>query len=140
MPATIILDTDFLIKITNDPLPKFDYQRVSNEYSFATIPAVISELKGLRRHRTLKTARRAGNALRALADTGTVKVLEESEREEEGSEADARLIELADESGDFIIATMDHSLLSLLEKNGAAYLTLRNNRPLFKAARKEQRI
>src|SRR5579884_2060165 len=58
----IVLDTDFLIKITNDPLPKFD-RAILERSNLATLSYVIDELKGLLNNERRKTASRARRAL-----------------------------------------------------------------------------
>lgn len=137
--STIVLDTDFLIKISNDPLPSLDLREIARQYTLSTIPQVMTELEGLTHHKEKKTARRARNAFNVLKDNQSptnikIEILKEP-RAQEGGEADLELMELARKSN-LTIATLDHSLLSKLDIEGLNYLTLRNDRPLLK----EQRI
>jgi len=138
----LVFDTDFLIKVANDPIRRLDLKQLASEYTIATIPGVVSELEGLTHHREKKTARRAANTLRVLEESRSqikVKVLEESRAK--GAEADMALVELARNSeGDATIATMDHSLLSRLERMRLPYLTLSDDKPLMRTFPREQRI
>lgn len=136
--STIVLDTDFLIKISNDPLPSLNLREIASQYTLSTIPQVITELEGLRHHKEKKTARRAKNAFNVVKNNQSpfikIEILKEP-RAKEGREADLELMELARKSN-ATIATLDHSLLSKLDIEGLNYLTLRKDRPLLK----EQRI
>ncbi len=136
MPRTIILDTDFIIKITNDPLPRFDYHKLALEFTLSTTPSVVSELEGLSREKNSSAGRRARNALRLLQEPsgsqGRITILKTDSRSKNKREADEDLLELARKNPEeYLIATMDHSLLSRLEVEGLRYLTLRNDGPLF---------
>lgn len=130
----IVLDTDFLIKITNDPLPSFDLVQLSKEYDLATLPLVLRELRGLARNEVNKTSKRARNTLRFLDEgPGKVRVNLLSRESSSDPETDSELVEFARDSEDkVVIATLDHSLLSRLEKLGVSYLTLKNNKPILK--------
>ncbi len=132
----IVCDTDFLMKIVNDPLPKFNWKSVSNENEFVTLRCVVRELKGLLSSRSQKTSNRARNTIRAI-ESGIVKV-ESSENESE--EVDYALLEFVRSNAtDRLLATLDGSLLSRLEKIGLGYFTLSSGKPLFRLP-KQQRI
>ncbi len=92
----LVLDTDFLIRITNDPIRRLDLRQLSTEFTIATIPEVVKELQGLSHHRENKTARRASNALRVIEEKGSevmIQILPEKRKQE--AEADVTLVELA---------------------------------------------
>ncbi len=133
----IICDTDFLMKITNDPLPKFCWKSLSSENEFVTLPCVVRELKGLSSKLTRKTSTRAKNTLKALNSVGLIRIL--SEVEDRG-EVDFTLLEYVRlEPTERIVATLDGSLLGSLEKSGLGYLTLSSDRALIHGPR-QQRI
>ena len=145
--SQIIFDTDFLIKVTNDPIPKLDLREISEEYSLCTLSTTVREIEGLTKHYEKKTSRRARRALEVL------KMLEHEghaikfsiiEMSDNHVENDIMLIEYAKElhensNDEALIATLDHSLLSRMERIGIGYLTLQKNSPIFRKSR-EQRI
>ena len=136
----LVLDTDFLIRITNDPVRRLDLKQLATEFTIATIPSVLRELQGLSRHGENKTARRASNALRVIEEKGSeiaIQILPEGVSREE--EVDLTLVDLAKKGG-VTVATMDHSLLSKLERMRLPYLTLRADNPLMRTFSREQRI
>jgi rRNA-processing protein FCF1 len=133
----MLLDTDFLIKVANDPIPKLDLSELSKEYTLATTSDVIRELTGLCNHPERKTSRRASNALRVVMKGAKVeiRILDDKHPQRRGIvEADNSLLELA-KANKVTVATLDHSLLSRLERIHLPYLTLRNDKPLLKARR-----
>jgi rRNA-processing protein FCF1 len=127
----IICDTDFLIKASTEPLPELAEFLAASGYQLATIPRIRSELEGLSKSEKIATARKARTALRSLSNK--VKVLENNTGSSRKAEADSLLIELAANSKDqVVIATLDRSILSILENRRLSYLTLRKDRPYFR--------
>ncbi len=132
----IICDTDFIMKLVNDPLPKLDWRSMSRENDFVTLPCVVRELNGLTSSQDRKTSIRARNSLTALK-SGILGVIPP---ESESEEVDFALLDcVRRKPNSRLLATLDGSLLSMLEKNGLGYLTLTSNRPVMKP-RKQQRI
>lgn len=131
--ATIVCDSDFLIKISNDPLPKFYFQELVKENDFIVIPSVLGEIKGLEKSRVLSTARRARLARRVVEETKVFeRWYEDGQIGSKKEDTDITLIEFVSEKPrERVLATMDGSLLSRLEKMGLPYLTLRNGKALF---------
>ena len=131
--ALIACDTDFLIKVTNDPVPALDWGTLSIEHDFAVMPCVIAELKGLATSKIRKTSIRAKSAL-AVVEEG--KKFKRMEAKESSLDADSALYEFvrADPSSR-MIATLDGSLLSRMEKAGLPYLTLSSGKPLLRSYR-----
>lgn len=127
--AKILCDTDFIIKIANDPLPKVDWVSFSKQNEIATIPLVVKELEGLKKSKEMQTVRRAKNALAIIQEGKKIKVLSK-EDDAKFHEADQELIELTSASPDTVLATMDGSILSRLERMGLPYYTLSNNKLL----------
>ncbi|HZW57028.1 MAG TPA: hypothetical protein VFF30_12125 [Nitrososphaerales archaeon] len=130
----LLVDTDFLIKIANDPLPKLDFLALASDFTLATTPSVVRELEGLAKSQNRTVMRRATTAL-DFVKQGTkkanVKVLPGTSKRR--VEADLELVEIAkaDIRDRVVIATLDHSLLSRLDKLKIPYLTLRRDRPFF---------
>ena len=135
MPV-ILSDTDFLIKVTSKPLPAMAEFLESSGFQLVTLPKIVEELRGLALSKKPATARKARAALSSL-ENGGVKLLSEGiilSRKE--TDADALLIEFVAKSsnkGQVVVATLDHSLLSVLERRRLPYLTLRNDRPLYRS-------
>jgi rRNA-processing protein FCF1 len=126
----IVCDTDFLMKATVKPMPELAGFLADPDFEVATIPRIQSELKGLTLSRKPSTARNAETALRALQQS--VKLLSQAPSSEK-ADADRLLIDFAERSeGKAVIATLDGSLLSILERKKLPYLTLRNNRPFYR--------
>lgn len=125
-PLTVIVwDTDFLVKISNDPLPKVDLRELSKENEFVIIPEVIQEIRGLARSRNRTTARRAEMALRAIEDSKFFKNTKLEGARQPAKETDEVLIEVIRIKPDErTLATMDGTLLSSMEKSGLPYMTL----------------
>jgi rRNA-processing protein FCF1 len=131
----IVCDTDFLIKISNDPLPEFDWRRISSEYDLVTLACVVRELKGLVASKLRKTSVRAKNAIKVI-DSGVIEIVP---ADSEG-EVDQILLEYArSKRKTSLIATLDGNLLKTFERNGIGYLTLSSDKPLFHFL-KQQRI
>jgi rRNA-processing protein FCF1 len=130
----IVFDTDFLIKTTTEPLPEVAEFLGNSEYELVTLTKIESELKGLVLSEDQKTARKARAALRTLSD-GKVKVLRYPVKpSSRNTDADALLIDFAANSHDqAVIATMDRSILAILERRRMPYLTLRKDRPFFRS-------
>jgi rRNA-processing protein FCF1 len=129
----IVCDTDFLLKVTTEPLPEVAQVLAESNYELVTLPKIEAELHGLSRSNNHPTARKARTALQALS-RGSVKILKEKMRSSNNSDADALLVDFAERSkSSAIIATLDHSILSVLERKRLPYLTLRKNRPFFRA-------
>jgi rRNA-processing protein FCF1 len=129
----IVCDTDFLIKISTAPLPKFAAFLSEFGYELATLPKIVSELNGLTLSTNVATARKAKSALQTIQDSA-VKVLKYDFPISEKTDADAMLVEFSASSRDnVVIATLDHSLLSILEKRRLPYLTLSNDRPVYRS-------
>lgn len=131
--AFIVCDTDFLIKATTQPLPVLATLLSTSGYELSTLPIIEQELKGLSMSKRNTTARKARSALRAIS-TGNVRLLKHGEVLSQKSDADALLIDFVSKSrtNTVIIATLDHSLLSILERKRLPYMTLRNDRPILK--------
>ena len=131
----LVCDTDFLIKSTTIPLPSLAMFLAESGYELATIDRVKMELEGLLKSRNQVTARKAGAAIRSIS-SGSVKVLKSDLPPGHKTDADTLLIDLAAQSSkkgeNVVIATLDHTLLSILEKRRLPYLTLRDDRPLFR--------
>lgn len=123
--TVIVWDTDFLIKISNDPLPKVDLRELSKENEFVIIPEVILEIRGLARSKNRTTARRAEMALRAIEESKFFKSAVLSSVRQPAKETDEVLIEVIKMKPDErTLATMDGTLLSSMEKSGLPYMTL----------------
>jgi rRNA-processing protein FCF1 len=126
----IVCDTDFLMKVTVQPLPKLAAFLADPNFEITTIPRIEKELKGLSLSRKPSTARNARTALRALHQS--IKLVEQAQSSEK-ADADRLLIDFAERSkGNAVVATLDGSLLSTLERKKLPYLTLRNNRPFYR--------
>lgn len=121
----VVCDTDFLMKVTNEPVPKLREFLESSDIELVTLPSVLRELTGLSSSSNQKTKKYARNALRTIEDK-----LVQVEKEETGRsvDADVALLDFALHRT-VMIATLDGGLLSNLESRGISYLTLRNNRP-----------
>src|SRR5216684_53546 len=101
MPV-LLCDTDFLIKVTNDPIPEFKSFLESMGFELGTLPAVVRELKGLLRSPKKSTGRRAKLALQSVGSLIRV----EGEDQSPITEPDVQLIYFAEKSKDgFVIAT-----------------------------------
>lgn len=142
----IVCDSDFIIKLANDPIPALDWSKVSRENQFVTIAPVLRELKGLTKNRLKsKTARRARAAVNLVEKFQLIRAVTSGEGEGEHprstkEETDTMLIEFVRTlPKDRMLATMDGSLLSRAERLGLPYMTLSRGRPLFHRGR-EQRI
>jgi rRNA-processing protein FCF1 len=130
--SLILCDTDFLIKASTQPLPELAQILSTSEYQLATLPKIEAELKGLLRSENKVTSRKAKTALESL-DSKRVKVIDQKLGKSK-ADADVLLVEYAAKSKDqVIVATLDHSILSVLEKRRLPYLTLRKNRPFFRS-------
>lgn len=131
----IVCDTDFLIKATTKPLPSLAMFLSEAGYELATIDRVKKELDGLRKSTSQLTARKARAAIASIS-SGAVKVIEYESAANSKTDADSILIDFAVNSSKYgeraVIATLDHTLLSILEKRRLPYLTLRKDRPLFR--------
>ena len=126
----ILCDTDFLMKVTVNPLPELSAFLADPDYELATIPRIENELKGLSLSRRPSTARNARTALRTIRES--VKLVKQAASSEK-ADADRLLIDFAERSGGTaIVATLDGSLLSALERKKLPYLTLRNDRPFYR--------
>jgi rRNA-processing protein FCF1 len=130
--ALFVCDTDFLIKAANDPLPALANFLTESGYELKTLDRIEKELEGLSKSKNPSTAKRAKTALRAIA-AGQVKVISQKDLFSNRTDADSQLIEFAANSKKNVaIATLDHTLLSMLERKKLPYLTLRNDKPLFR--------
>jgi rRNA-processing protein FCF1 len=129
--ALIICDTDFLIKLANDPLPKFDRDvLVAND--FGVLGSVYRELHGLEKSSSPKVAKRAKRAIEFARDTKWIKRLD-LQTHPPTVEADEELIGFVlEDPKSRVLATLDGKLLSRCESLGLSYLTLKNNRALFR--------
>jgi len=126
----IVCDTDFLMKATVKPIPELAMFLADPDFEIATIPRIENELRGLSLSRKPSTARNAKTALRALRQS--VKLVNQAPASER-ADADRLLIDFAERSkGKAVVATLDGSLLSTLERKKLPYLTLRNNRPFYR--------
>jgi rRNA-processing protein FCF1 len=125
----LLCDTDFLIKITNDPVPELRSYLLGNGFSLSTLPVIETELKGLQQSRINSTARKATLALQSVGKFVEV----ETNFGNAKSEADIQLVDFEERSnGDVAIATMDGNLLAKLERKRLPYFTLRNDRPFYR--------
>ena len=130
--AIILCDTDFLIKATTKPLPGIAELLDGTEYKLTTLPRIADELRGLVLSENNTTARKAKAALRSI-ESGSVKLLKDDGRNSSKTDADALLIDFAQKSKEtVVVATLDHTILSILEKKRMPYLTLRNDKPFVK--------
>jgi rRNA-processing protein FCF1 len=126
--AQLVCDTDFLLKVVNEPLPSLYAYLQNSDLRFATIPQVVKELRGLALSKKRSVARRAAFALRLVGTK--IHVIENRIVENNKMEADLALYECAKNSElDSLVATLDGKLLSRLEKNQLPYLTLRHDKP-----------
>ncbi|MDA4110974.1 MAG: hypothetical protein OK439_00435 [Thaumarchaeota archaeon] len=127
--TTVLCDTDFLIKITNEPLPELKMFLENSGFVLATLPAVERELKGLSRSDKPSTAKKAKLALGSIGKFVRVEAL----GNKHGSDADTHLVDYLEKSNaEILIATLDGNLLSKLERKRMPYLTLRRDRPFFR--------
>jgi rRNA-processing protein FCF1 len=127
----VICDTDFLIKITNDPLPSLGQLIKNSDLVLATIPGVVNELKGLTQNEKPATARRAAAALRLVGSS--VHLIKSGIAKDDSFETDNALYDKVRGSiGDVCVATLDGKLLSRFERNKIPYLTLRRNKPFLR--------
>ena len=126
----IVCDTDFLMKVTVQPMPELAAFLANPDFEITTIPRIEKELKGLSLSRKPSTAKNAGTALRALHQS--VKLVSQAPSSE-NADADRLLVDFAERSKDeAVVATLDGTLLSTLERKKLPYLTLRNNRPFYR--------
>ena len=130
----IVCDTDFLLKVTTQPLPELAQFLAESKSELATLHRIEAELHGLQQSKNHLTARKARTALQSIS-RGSVKILKENKRAcaSTNTDADALLVDIAERSKpSIVIATLDHSILSVLERKRLPYLTLRKNRPFFR--------
>jgi rRNA-processing protein FCF1 len=133
----IACDTDFLIKIANDPLPKFDWVSYSRQNDFCTLPCIVRELANLRSNRSIIISRRASTALSIIGKQPLAKIKELPSKPANAwslseANADDALIEFGNlDPFGRAVATLDGKLLSRLDSDGVPYLTLSSDRPLF---------
>jgi rRNA-processing protein FCF1 len=128
----LVCDTDFLMKVTNEPVPKLRAFLDDYRFDLIALPSVVRELKGLSSKKKGKTSRYARNALKCIQD-GLVKSLSS---EISGTvEADLELVQYGS-THNVLIATLDGALLSEMEKKRVPYMTLRNDAPLKREFRR----
>ncbi len=128
---TIVCDTDFLIKIVTQPLPKVEPEFFSSN-RFVTIANVERELVGLSRRDNSRVSKEAKSVLRMIRETDKIQIASLDEHRDSRSETDNLLFEFVKtDQSNRILATLDGSLLSRLEKKKLPYVTLRNNRLYF---------
>ncbi|MGA2875339.1 MAG: hypothetical protein ABSE82_07345 [Nitrososphaerales archaeon] len=131
-----ICDTDFLIKVTNVPLPSLRAFVEVSGFNFSTIPEVVKELEGLTFSDKPLTARKAANVLRLVGKSIHVtesKVTAGNHK----IETDIALFERAKSlDEDSFVATLDGKLLSRFEKNNLPYFTLRHDKPFLRSLRR----
>jgi rRNA-processing protein FCF1 len=129
----IVCDTDFLLKVTTQPLPELAEFLAQSGSELATLPKIEAELTGLTRSRNHVTARKAKTALQSI-EGHSVKLLQPHLQSSKNTDADVLLVDFAEKSKpEVVIATLDHSILSMLERKRLPYLTLRKNRPFFRS-------
>jgi rRNA-processing protein FCF1 len=127
---TLLCDTDFLIKVTNEPVPQLRASLQSSGFTLATLPIIERELKGLQRSKINSTARKARLALQSIGKS--IQVIK-SGKPGSNADADLQLLDFEEISpADVVIATLDGNLLSKLEKKRLPYFTLRKDRPFFR--------
>ena len=142
----IACDTDFLIKISNDPLPKFDLAELSKENEFVVMPSVLREIKGLEKSKSSRTARRAKMTLKAIEKSHYFSHTFLQKKSDSiilmsSVEADEELMAFVRAKPyERMIATLDGSLLSRAERVGLPYLTLAKGRVLMRTSQREQHI
>lgn len=133
--AELVCDTNFLIKIANEPLPKFSEFVAVQHFQITTIPAVLRELRGLMMNKKLTLARKASNTYNLIGSK--VRVNESGSLADNTDEADVELFEMANSlPADSFVATLDGNLLSRFERNEIAYFTLRHDRPYIRTFRR----
>jgi rRNA-processing protein FCF1 len=131
--TTVLCDTDFLLKITTQPLPELSRFLAEFKLELATLPRIEAEIQGLSRSQDQRTARKARTALLAISQY-PVKILKDRIEAPKKTDADVLLIDCAEKSRPtIIVATLDHSILSVLQRKRLPYLTLRKDRPFFQA-------
>ena len=129
--TTVLCDTDFLLKITTEPLPELSRLLGEFRLEIATLPRIEAELQGLSRSQNQRTARKARTALQTIPQY-PVKILNDRAGASKKTDADVLLIDYAEKSRPtIIVATLDHSILSVLQSKRLPYLTLRKDRPFF---------
>lgn len=132
----IVCDSDFLINTTSRPLPELAEFLESSGFEFVTLPKIVEELEGLALSKKPATAKKAKTALRSI-EAGKVKIIHQAIfSSTKKTDADAVLLHYAAKNTDkerIVIATLDHSLLSVLERMRLPYLTLRKDRPHFRS-------
>lgn len=130
--AQLVCDTDFLLKVTTEPVPSLRAFCEKFDFSFATIPEVVNELNGLTLSDRPATTRKAKSALRLVGSR--VKVIDTRILKNNKIDADVALFDYAKRKNeDSLVATLDGNLLSQLEKNQLPYFTLRHNKPFAKS-------
>lgn len=137
--ALIVCDTDFLIKISNDPLPKVDLSELTKDNQFVVLPSVIREITGLEKHESPTTARRALKADRVIRESKHFKLVDLKESEEGNSafDADDALMKFVSKKpNERILATLDGSLLSRLERTTLPYITLSKGKLFFRPSQR----
>ncbi len=142
MSKTIVWDTDLLIKISNDPLPKVNLKELAKENNFIVVPSVLGEILGLAKSANNSTAKRARTTLTVIESSGMFSGSHEFEgKKVPAGETDEVLIELIKaKPKERILGTMDGSLLSRMEKLRLPYMTLSNGRMLFHPFSRGQHI
>jgi rRNA-processing protein FCF1 len=147
--AIIVCDTDFLIKVANEPLPKLDWTTISKQNEFCTLPSVVKELKGLSTgNRKSLLSRRARMALGIIgrSSSSIVRIIDErpdrmSSESSKGVDADLDLFDFVKSNPqDRLVATLDGALLSRLERNRLPYLTLSSGRALINSSKRATRL
>jgi len=129
----ILCDTDFLIRVSTQPLPELAQFLSSSEYELTTLPKIEAELRGLLRSENKSTAKKAKTALQSI-DGKKIKVLDQEAAKSKNADADVLLVDYAASSKkQVIVATLDHSILSVLERRRLPYLTLHKDRPFFRS-------
>jgi rRNA-processing protein FCF1 len=125
--AFVICDTDFLIKISNDPLPKVNLKEFLRDKKLIVLPSVFREIKGLEKSKSPTVAKRARRTRQVLKESQQFELI--SEREvilgSLATEAEREIMEFVMEKPEErTAATLDGSFLSCLERKGLPYITL----------------
>jgi rRNA-processing protein FCF1 len=137
--ALIVCDTDFLIKISNDPLAKVDLKELLENNQFVVLPSVVREIAGLERNAKPRTARRARMAHQVITESNRFKIVSTAKGASENSarEADHELMEfISEKPKERTLATLDGSLLSRFERRGLPYITLSKGKLFFGASQR----
>jgi rRNA-processing protein FCF1 len=141
--AVIVCDTDFLIKISNDPLPKVDLKDLMKSNQLIVLPSVLQEIQGLKKNRNFRTSKRAHMADRVISNPTQFTLISPDlvNQRRSARETDYDLMEFVTaKPGERILATLDKALLSRFERRGLPYITLSRDKLFFSSSLKKSNI